>query len=115
MPFSRCSTPRIILAALALKGELPVVDDAGAVRGQVRDPPFFRKADQDRAQPVLDRVRAEGEHDRTVGGARPPDPLGRLAQRCPGPRCERGRFGVGGDVVSFDVQLAPPLGSSITW
>ena len=54
------------LAALSQKAELPVVNDAGAVGRQVCQPAVFHQTDEERAQPILDGVRAKGDNDRAA-------------------------------------------------
>ena len=50
-------------ARLALQGELPVVNDAGPLRGQMRDQPGLDQAIQQRPGAVLDQMGTVSEHD----------------------------------------------------
>ena len=79
---------------MALEGELPVVDDAGALGGQMRGQAGLDQAVQQRARAVLDKVRAVGEHDRRLAIARGEHLLGQVVDLpADGRIARRGRGG----------------------
>ena len=66
-----------VLARAALEGELPVVDHAGPVGGEMAHPSAFHQPGEHVGEAVLDRVGAEGQDDGRSLLPRRPDLRGR--------------------------------------
>src|SRR5207249_1265133 len=65
----------------AQKGELPVVNDAGAVGREVGEPAPFHHLVEQQLPAVLDEMRAVNQHDAGLAVQRPPDLLRAVVNR----------------------------------